>query len=160
MALVREIARSPLKDLTLVAYGGPDVGLLCAMGKVAKLVFGFVSLDLIPLDAHFRAARQQGRLTEVMELDEGMLQWGLRAAMIRVPFLPTRAGLGSDINVTQFDPFGPANPNRLDTVNGILPANVLIPGNPIDFNRVYAVSSDLAEVTILIFNPRILSSLS
>jgi len=96
MALIRAIARSPLKDLTLVSYGGPDVGLLCGLGKVRKLVFGFVSLDLIPLDAHFRAARQAGQL-EIMEIDEGMLQWGLRAAMLRLPFLPTRAGLACDV---------------------------------------------------------------
>ena len=32
-----------------------------------------------------------------MELDEGMLQWGLYAAAHRLPFLPTRAGLGSDV---------------------------------------------------------------
>ena len=51
MALVREILRTPVKDLTVVSYGGPDVGLLCAAGKVRKLVYGFVSLDSIPLDA-------------------------------------------------------------------------------------------------------------
>jgi glutaconate CoA-transferase, subunit A len=96
MALVREILRSPLRDLTIVAYGGPDVGMLCAAGKVRKLVFGFVSLDLIPLDPHFRLARQAGGL-QVMELDEGMIQWGLRAAMLRLPFLPTRAGLATDV---------------------------------------------------------------
>jgi len=96
MALVREILRSPLKDLTVVSYGGPDVGLLCTAGKVRKLVYGFVSLDLIPLDPHFRVARQAGAL-ETMEIDEGMLQWGLRAAAIRLPFLPTRAGLGCDV---------------------------------------------------------------
>jgi len=96
MALVREILRSPLKNLTVVSYGGPDVGLLCAAGKVKKLIFGFVSLDVIPLDPHFRAARQAGVL-EVMELDEGMLQWGLYAAMLRLPFLPTRAGLACDV---------------------------------------------------------------
>lgn len=50
MALVREILRSPLKDLTVVAYGGADVGMLCAAGKVRKLVFAFVSLDAIPLE--------------------------------------------------------------------------------------------------------------
>jgi acyl CoA:acetate/3-ketoacid CoA transferase alpha subunit len=94
MSLVRAILRSGLTDLTVVAYGGPDVGLLCAAGKVSKLVFGFVSLDSIPLDPHFRAARQQGRL-EVTEYDEGMLQLGLYAAGTRIPFLPTRAGLGS-----------------------------------------------------------------
>ena len=96
MALVREILRSPVKDLTVVSYGGPDVGLLCAAGKIRKLVYGFVSLDLIPLDPHFRAARQAGTL-ETLEIDEGMLQWGLKAAALRLPFLPTRAGLGCDV---------------------------------------------------------------
>ena len=38
MALVREIVRSDLKDLTIVAYGGADVGMLCAAGKIKKLV--------------------------------------------------------------------------------------------------------------------------
>ena len=97
MSLVRAILRSDLKDLTVVSYGGPDVGLLCAAGKVGKLVYGFVSLDSIPLEPHFRAARQAGTIPELVELDEGMLQWGLYAAALRLPFLPTRAGLGSDV---------------------------------------------------------------
>jgi glutaconate CoA-transferase subunit A len=96
MSLVRAILRSDVKDLTVVAYGGPDVGLLCAAGKVRKVIYGFVSLDSIPLEPHFRSARQSGSV-EAMELDEGMLQWGLYAAALRLPFLPTRAGLGSDV---------------------------------------------------------------
>jgi glutaconate CoA-transferase subunit A len=96
MSLVREILRSPLRDLTIVSYGGPDVGLLCAAGKLRRVVYGFVSLDSIPLEPHFRAARQTGRV-EAVEFDEGMLQWGLYAAASRLPFLPTRAGLGSDV---------------------------------------------------------------
>jgi glutaconate CoA-transferase subunit A len=96
MSLVREILRSDLEDLTLVAYGGPDVGLLCAAGKVQKVVYGFVSLDSIPLEPHFRIARQTAAI-EAVELDEGMFQWGLYAAANRLPFLPTRAGLGSDV---------------------------------------------------------------
>src|SRR5579884_617441 len=111
MSLVRAILRSGLTDLTVVSYGGPDVGLLCAAGKVRKLVFGFVSLDSIPLDPHFRAARQAGAI-EVAEYDEGMLQWGLYAAGLNLPFLPTRAGLGSDVLThnpelrTVTDPYG------------------------------------------------------
>ncbi|WP_277345794.1 CoA-transferase [Nocardioides sp. JQ2195] len=111
MSLVREILRSDLKDLTVVAYGGPEVGLLCAAGKVRKVVFGFVTLDSIPLDPHFRAARQSGSI-EVAEYDEGMLQWGLQAAATRLPFLPTRGGLGTlvmDTNPslrTIADPYG------------------------------------------------------
>jgi glutaconate CoA-transferase subunit A len=96
MAVVRALCRSDLADLTVVAYGGPDVGLLCATGKVRKVVCGFVTLDSIPLDPHWRAARQHGRV-EVMEVDEGMFYLGLQAAAWRVPFLPTRAGLGSDV---------------------------------------------------------------
>ncbi len=96
MALVREILRSGLRDLTIVSYGGPDVGMLCAAGKVKKLVFGFVTMDALPLDPHFRKAREAGSFA-VMELDEGMFQWGLRAAAMRLPFLPTRCGLATDI---------------------------------------------------------------
>jgi glutaconate CoA-transferase subunit A len=96
MALVTAIAKSGLKDLTVVSYGGPDVGMLCATGKVRKAVYGFVSLDSIALDPHFRKARQEGAI-EVAEFDEGALQWGLYAAALRLPFLPTRAGLGSDV---------------------------------------------------------------
>jgi glutaconate CoA-transferase subunit A len=96
MSLVRALCRSDLRDLTVVAYGGPDVGLLLAAGKVKHLVYGFVSLDSIPLEPHFRAARESGTVT-VSEWDEGMLQWGLYAAASRLSFLPLRSGLGSDV---------------------------------------------------------------
>lgn len=96
MALVREILRSDLRDLTVVAYGGADVGMLCAAGRVRKLVFAFVSLDAIPLEPWFRKAREAGEI-DVLELDEGMFQWGLKAAAFGLPFLPTRVGLGTDL---------------------------------------------------------------
>lgn len=97
MALVAALARSDLKDLTIVSYGGPDVGVLCATRQVRKLVYGFVSLDSIPLEPWFRKARQSGWLDEVMELDEGLFLQGLRAAAWNLPFLPARAGLGSAV---------------------------------------------------------------
>ena len=96
MALVQAILRTPARELTVVSFGGPDVGLLCAAGKLRELVFGFVSLDSIPYDPHFARARQSGAIA-VRELDEGMVVAGLRAAAQRLPFLPVRAGLGSDV---------------------------------------------------------------
>jgi glutaconate CoA-transferase subunit A len=96
MALVRELLRSDVKDLTIVSYGGADVGMLCAAGKVKKVVFAFVSLDFIPLEPYFREARQNGAV-EVMEIDEGMMLLGLRAAAWNVPYIPTSVGLGTDI---------------------------------------------------------------
>lgn len=99
MALVRAILRSELTDLTIVSWGGADVGLLVRAGKVRKLVYAFVSLDSVPLEPNFQRARQAGTIPEVVELDEGMFQTGLRAAAQRLPFLPMRAGLGSDVLV-------------------------------------------------------------
>ncbi|MGP8303869.1 CoA transferase subunit A [Streptomyces inhibens] len=96
MALVRALLRSEITDLTVVSYGGPDVGLLAAAGRIRKLVAAFATLDSIPLEPHFRAARQRGAF-ELMEVDEAMFMWGLHAAANRLPFLPVRAGLGSDV---------------------------------------------------------------
>jgi glutaconate CoA-transferase subunit A len=102
MSIIRELLRSEIDDLTIVTYGGPDAGLLCRAGKVRKVVSGFVSLDTIPLEPHYRVARQSGSIT-ASEWDEGMLLLGLQAAAWRMPFLPTRAGLGSDLPVIQPD---------------------------------------------------------
>jgi glutaconate CoA-transferase, subunit A len=57
---------------------------------------GHPPVDTIPLEPHFRLARQNGTV-ELTELDEGMLHWGLLAAAHRLPFLPIRAGLASDV---------------------------------------------------------------
>ncbi|WP_371395266.1 CoA transferase subunit A [Fretibacter rubidus] len=96
MAIIREIVKSNLKDLTIVSYGGCDVGMLASAGKIKKLVFSFVTLDAIPLEAHFRRARSAGEF-DVMEIDEGMFQLGLKAAAQRLDFLPCVAGLGTDV---------------------------------------------------------------
>lgn len=97
MAWVRALLRTDVKDLTVVTYGGPDLGLLCSAGKVAKVYYGFVSLDSPPFyDPWFAKARTSGSI-EAREMDEGMLRCGLQAAAQRLPFLPIRAGLGSSV---------------------------------------------------------------
>jgi acyl CoA:acetate/3-ketoacid CoA transferase alpha subunit len=96
MTLVQALLRTDVRDLNVVSFGGPDVGLLCAAGKVREVTFGFVSLDSIPYDPFFARARQDG-VIRTREFDEGMVVAGLRAAAQRLPFLPVRAGLGSDV---------------------------------------------------------------
>lgn len=96
MAVVRELVRSNVKDLTVVAYGGADIGMLCASGKVKRLIYGFVSHDVVAMDAAFQTARKSGTI-ECSEIDEGMVLLGLKAAGQRLPFLPTRAGIGTDV---------------------------------------------------------------
>jgi acyl CoA:acetate/3-ketoacid CoA transferase alpha subunit len=97
MAFVRALLRTDVTDLTVVAYGGPDLGLLCSAGKVAKAYYGFVSLDSPPFyDPWFAKKRTSGEIA-AREMDEGMLRCGLQAAAQRLPFLPIRAGLGSSV---------------------------------------------------------------
>jgi len=79
-------------DLTVVSYGGPTWPAVRG-GQGRELVFGFVSLDSIPLDPLFAppASRAGSRSPE---FDEA---WCSSACTrgARLPFLPTRAGLGS-----------------------------------------------------------------
>jgi acyl CoA:acetate/3-ketoacid CoA transferase alpha subunit len=97
MAFVRALLRTDVTDLTVVTYGGPDLGLLCSADKVKRVYYGFVSLDSPPFyDPWFAKARTSGSI-EAREMDEGMLRCGLQAAAQRLPFLPIRAGLGSDV---------------------------------------------------------------
>jgi glutaconate CoA-transferase subunit A len=104
MALVKAIVQSDLKDLTIVTFGGPDLGILCTAGKVKRAVYAFVAPDVAGatnknspvLEGHFRKARQSGAI-EDEPYDEGHVLLGLQAAAWRVPFLPTRVGLGSDL---------------------------------------------------------------
>src|SRR3546814_11604037 len=115
MSVVRAILRSDLRDLTVVSWGGPDVGLLCAAGKVKRLVYAFVSLDSIPLEPHFRAARQSGAI-EDEPYDEGMFLLGLQAAAWRVAFLPTRGGPRS--HLLRGHPRLPTSPSPYDPAAG------------------------------------------
>jgi glutaconate CoA-transferase subunit A len=135
MSLVRAILRSELRDLTVVSFGGPDVGMLCAAGKVRTVIFAFVSLEVIALEPYFRRARERGEIT-VRELDEGMMVLGLQAAAWRVPFLPTRAGLGSD--VFRLDP-------ALRTVTSPYPGP---DGTPEELVAVPALELDAAVVHV------------
>src|ERR1019366_6017645 len=79
MAAVRAILRSDLSDLTVVSYGGPDVGLLCAGGEVAKVSFRFRPPASLPTDPHFKVARRAGS-AGALGVDEGMFSLGLLAA--------------------------------------------------------------------------------
>jgi len=141
MSLVRAIARSELRDLTIVCYGGPEVGILSALGKLRRAVYGFVSLDSIPLEPHFRKARQQGMI-DVVELDEGAFYLGLLAAAHRVPFYPTRAGLGSDMLLMNPDLETVTSP--YPDVDGLHEELVAIPAFRLDASLVHMNRADAA----------------
>ena len=97
MTMIREIAKSKLKDLTIISFAALDVDLLIGAGKVKKFIFPFMSLEGVPGTlGNYRRARTESSL-ELMELSEYMTIAGLKAAALRLPFFPTRSGLGSDV---------------------------------------------------------------
>ncbi len=103
MAIVRQIIRRGVKDLTVVgpASGGLDLDLLIGAGCVKKLVTAYMGGEhYCPVAPMFRAAVERGEL-QVWECDEGMYYCALRAAAQRLPFTPWKAGIGTsfpDVN--------------------------------------------------------------
>ena len=97
MAIVRELARSSVRELTLATMGGLDADMLIAAGKVRKVIYGFLGYQQLPgIPMRCREARKNGSV-EMVELSEGMFVLGLRAAAEGLPFAPTRSGLGTDV---------------------------------------------------------------
>jgi len=97
MALIRELIRQEKRDLTLVAIvNGMAVDWLVAAGCVRRVITGLVSFEGMGLAPNFRHAVQSGALA-VEEYSEYLLIARLRAAATNLPFIPTKAGLGTDI---------------------------------------------------------------
>ena len=97
MALARELIRQQKRDLTLLAIvNGMAVDWLIAAGCVRKIIAGLVSFEGMGLAPHFRRAVESGEV-ELEEYSEHLLIARLRAAANRLPFMPTKAGLGTDV---------------------------------------------------------------
>ncbi len=97
MAVIRQIIRQGTRNLTVVgaASAGLEVDLLIGAGCVRKVVAPYVGAEaLAPIGPFYKAAAERGAI-ETWECDEGMYYTALRAAALRLPFLPTLAGLGT-----------------------------------------------------------------
>lgn len=97
MEFCRALARRGARDLTVVAIvAGPSVDWLVAAGCVRRAIVGLVSMEGFGLAPHFRRAAERGEL-EVEEWSEHTIICGLQAAAAGLPFVPTKAGLGTDM---------------------------------------------------------------
>lgn len=99
------------RDLDLIAFTGSlEVELLLAAGAVRSVTSSYVGLGGHGAARGFGRAVAEGRIDD-RELSEWMLVGGLRAATMGIPFLPTRAALGSQLVEergfrTVVDPYG------------------------------------------------------
>lgn len=99
MALVREIIRQGKKDLFLVTAGpaGIDADMLIGAGCVRKVASVSISAERFgPIGPCFRRAAHAEKI-EIWEVEQGIMVAGLTASAKGLPFMPTLAGLGTDI---------------------------------------------------------------
>jgi glutaconate CoA-transferase subunit A len=137
MAFVRALARRKVKDLTLVAIvAGMPVEWLVQAGCVRSVVSGLVSLEGFGLAPQFRAAVQRGAV-QIEEYSEHTLICRVQAAAYHVPYMPTLAGLGTDMIGLHPD----TTREQRDLATGTL--FVACTPLPLDFAIVHAQEADI-----------------
>ncbi len=134
MAAVRALAAADRRDLELVTFAGSlEVEELLEAGALAAVRSSYVGLG--PHGAAPRFAEAVARETiDDLEESEWMLVGGLRAASAGMPFLATRAGVGSDLAAAR------GLKEVVDPYTGI--AALAVPALPLDVAILHAWRAD------------------
>ena len=154
MAAAKAIAASSLTNIPVIAFlGGPEVELLIGVGKAARLSFGFMGFDAWGLAPNFRKAREAGTL-EVVEYSEATMIAAFEAGAKRLPFIPTRFGLGTQIMQTRTSPFKmfdcPITGEKLVAVPAINPDIAIVHVNEADRAGNAIIHSDCYSDPLLV----------
>jgi glutaconate CoA-transferase subunit A len=93
----REIIRQNKKDLTLCTFvGGIEIDMLIAAGCASEVRSCFVGMEIFGMAPHFRKAVESG-LIKISEESEATIALGLRASYLKVPFMPLKGIIGTDM---------------------------------------------------------------
>jgi glutaconate CoA-transferase subunit A len=91
------LAAAGRRDLRVVSFlASLDAELLAAYGCLAELHCGYVGFEQLGFAPAVNTATDAGTIRRV-DYSEVMFASGLRASMAGLPFLPTRAGIGSRV---------------------------------------------------------------
>ena len=93
----REIIRQNKKDLTVCTFvGGIDVDMLIAGRCISEVKSCFVSMEIFGMAPHYRKAVESGSI-KISEESEATIGLGLRASYLKVPFMPLKGIIGTDM---------------------------------------------------------------
>ncbi len=96
MELTRALIGAGRRDLDVVTFAGSlEIELLVAAGSVRSVAAAYVGLGRFGPAPRYVAGVKAGRFDD-LEYSEWSLLGRLRAASMGIPFLPTRAGTGSE----------------------------------------------------------------
>lgn len=105
LGLVRELARARPRDLTVWSHiGGAGIEMLLAVDAVRHIRSSYVGLDVIGPAPLFTRGATTGAFRYTEET-EATLMFGMKATIYRLPFMPSRALVGSEIVDTREDLF-------------------------------------------------------
>lgn len=96
MSLTREVIRQRKKDLRVCGQGVLELDLWIAAGLVKKIDLTYVGFEVFGTSSAFRRAVESGQIETCVEWSNGAITWRMKAAAMGVPFIATRAMLGSD----------------------------------------------------------------
>ncbi len=93
----RELIRQEKKDLTLCTFvGGFEIDMLIAGGCASEVRSCFVGMEIFGMAPHYRKAIESGTI-KVSEESEATIALGLRASYLKVPFMPLKGIIGTDM---------------------------------------------------------------
>ncbi|MHA1143917.1 MAG: CoA transferase subunit A [Candidatus Helarchaeota archaeon] len=97
VGITREIIRQNKKDLGVVSFvGGICTDMLIGAGCCNKVRCSFVGMELFGLAPNHRKAVEEGRI-KIYEETEASIVLGLKATYLRLPFMPLKGIIGTDI---------------------------------------------------------------
>ena len=93
----REITRQEKKNLTVCTFvGGIEIDMLIAGDCVSEVRSCFVGMEIFGMAPHYRKAVESGSI-KISEESEATIALGLRASYLKVPFMPLRGIIGTDM---------------------------------------------------------------
>jgi glutaconate CoA-transferase subunit A len=97
IAACREIIRQKKKNLSVCTFvGGFEIDMLIAGGCVSEVRSCFVGMEIFGMAPHFRKAVELGSI-KISEESEATFALGLRASYLKVPFMPLKGIIGTDM---------------------------------------------------------------
>lgn len=137
MAIVREIIKRGIKDLTVVgaATSSIEMDLMIASGAAKKIITSYVGIEGYMGIAPFFRSYVEDDMIELWEIDESGFYAALRAGSLDLPFMPDRVTVGTD-----YVKLNPDLKEFKDPING--EKLIAVPAVAPDIALIYAAASD------------------